>query len=123
MEAFFSVCPCRILAVTGSDGKTTTTTIIAGLLSASGYRTYVGGNIGHPLLSQAGEMRPDDIVVLELSSFQLMTMEQSPDVAVVTNLAPNHLDIHKNMQEYVDAKRNIFRYQSSDSKLVLNADQ
>ena len=122
MEAFFSVCPCRILAVTGSDGKTTTTTIIAGLLSASGYRTYVGGNIGHPLLSQAGEMRPDDIVVLELSSFQLMTMEQSPDVAVVTNLAPNHLDIHKNMQEYVDAKRNIFRYQSSDSKLVLNAD-
>lgn len=122
MEAFFSVCPCRILAVTGSDGKTTTTTIIAGLLSASGYRTYVGGNIDHPLLSQAGEMRPDDIVVLELSSFQLMTMEQSPDVAVVTNLAPNHLDIHKNMQEYVDAKRNIFRYQSSDSKLVLNAD-
>lgn len=122
MEAFFSVCPCRILAVTGSDGKTTTTTIIAGLLSASGYRTYVGGNIGHPLLSQAREMRPDDIVVLELSSFQLMTMEQSPDVAVVTNLAPNHLDVHKDMQEYVDAKRNIFRYQSSDSKLVLNAD-
>ena len=122
MEAFFSVCPCRIIAVTGSDGKTTTTTIIAGLLRESGYRTYVGGNIGQPLLSQAGEMRPDDIVVLELSSFQLMTMEQSPDVAVVTNLAPNHLDVHKDMQEYVDAKRNIFRHQSSDSKLVLNAD-
>ena len=122
MEVFFSVCPCRIIAVTGSDGKTTTTTIIAGLLGASGYRTYVGGNIGRPLLSQAGEMRPDDMVVLELSSFQLMTMDQSPDVAVVTNLAPNHLDVHKDMQEYVDAKRNIFRYQSSDSKLVLNAD-
>lgn len=122
MEAFFSVCPCRIIAVTGSDGKTTTTTIIAGLLEASGYRTYVGGNIGRPLLSQVGEMRPDDMVVLELSSFQLMTMEQSPDIAVITNLAPNHLDVHKGMEEYVDAKRNIFLHQSSDSKLVLNAD-
>lgn len=122
MEAFFSVCPCRIIAVTGSDGKTTTTTIIAGLLEASGYRTFVGGNIGHPLLSQAGEMRPDDMAVLELSSFQLMTMRQSPDVAVITNLAPNHLDVHKDMQEYIDAKRNIFLHQSSESKLVLNAD-
>ena len=122
MEAFFSVCPCRIIAVTGSDGKTTTTTIIAGLLEASGYRTYVGGNIGHPLLDQAGQMRPDDMVVLELSSFQLMTMDQSPDVAVVTNLAPNHLDVHKDMQEYIDAKKNIFLHQSSESKLVLNAD-
>jgi UDP-N-acetylmuramoylalanine--D-glutamate ligase len=122
MEAFFSVCPCSIIAVTGSDGKTTTTTIIAGLLKASGYRTYVGGNIGHPLLSQAGEMRPDDMVVLELSSFQLMTMGQSPDVAVITNLAPNHLDVHKDMQEYIDAKRNIFLHQSTESKLVLNAD-
>jgi UDP-N-acetylmuramoylalanine--D-glutamate ligase len=122
MEAFFSVCPCSIIAVTGSDGKTTTTTIIAGLLKASGYRTYVGGNIGRPLLSQAGEMRPDDMVVLELSSFQLMTMGQSPDVAVITNLAPNHLDVHKDMQEYIDAKRNIFLHQSTESKLVLNAD-
>ncbi len=122
MEAFFSVCPCRIIAVTGSDGKTTTTTIIAGLLEASGYRTFVGGNIGRPLLSQAGEMRPDDMVVLELSSFQLMTMDQSPDVAVVTNLAPNHLDVHKDMQEYIDAKRNIFLHQASEGKLVLNAD-
>jgi len=122
MEVFFSVCPCRIIAVTGSDGKTTTTTIIAGLLEASGYRTFVGGNIGRPLLSVAGEMRPDDIAVLELSSFQLMTMDQSPDVAVITNLAPNHLDIHKDMREYIDAKRNIFLHQSSESKLVLNAD-
>ena len=122
MEVFLSVCPCRIIAVTGSDGKTTTTSIIAGLLKASGYRTYVGGNIGNPLLSQAEEMRPDDMVVLELSSFQLMTMKQSPDVAVVTNLAPNHLDVHKGMEEYVDAKKRIFSYQSSDGKLVLNAD-
>ncbi len=122
MEVFFSVCPCRILAVTGSDGKTTTTSIIAGLLQGAGYRTYVGGNIGRPLLREALGMRPDDMVVLELSSFQLMTMGQSPDIAVVTNLAPNHLDIHKDMQEYIDAKRNIFLHQLSDGKLVLNAD-
>jgi len=122
MEVFFSVCPCRIIAVTGSDGKTTTATIIAGLLEASGYRTFIGGNIGRPLLSLAREMRPDDMAVLELSSFQLMTMDQSPDVAVVTNLAPNHLDVHRDMQEYVDAKKNIFLHQSSESKLVLNAD-
>ena len=122
MEAFFSVCPCRIIAVTGSDGKTTTTSIIAGLLKASGCRVYVGGNIGHPLLDRAGEMRAEDFAVLELSSFQLMTMDQSPDVAVITNLAPNHLDVHRDMQEYVDAKRNIFLHQSCESKLVLNAD-
>lgn len=122
MEVFLSVCPCRIIAVTGSDGKTTTTSIIAGLLAAEGYRTYVGGNIGRPLLSQAGEMRPDDMVVLELSSFQLMTMKQSPDIAVITNLAPNHLDVHKGMEEYIAAKKNIFLHQSPDGKLVLNAD-
>ncbi len=122
MEVFFSVCPCRIFAVTGSDGKTTTTTIIAGLLEASGYRTYVGGNIGRPLLSLVGEMRPDDMAVVELSSFQLMTMGQSPDVAVVTNLAPNHLDVHRDMREYIDAKRNIFLHQTSEGLLVLNAD-
>ena len=122
MEVFFSVCPCRMIAVTGSDGKTTTTTIIAGLLDAAGYRTYVGGNIGHPLLNLTGEMRPDDMVVLELSSFQLMTMKQSPDIAVITNLAPNHLDVHSDMQEYIDAKKNIFLHQTSDGKLILNAD-
>ncbi|MDD6033113.1 MAG: Mur ligase family protein, partial [Oscillospiraceae bacterium] len=122
MEAFFSLCPCRIIAVTGSDGKTTTTTIIAGLLKAAGYRTFVGGNIGHPLLCEVDDIHPDDMVVLELSSFQLMTMKQSPAVAVVTNLAPNHLDIHKDMEEYVQAKRNIFAYQESEDRLVLNAD-
>lgn len=122
MEVFFQLCPCRIIAVTGSDGKTTTTTIIAGLLKASGYRIFVGGNIGHPLLCEVDEMHPDDMVVLELSSFQLMTMRQSASIAVVTNLAPNHLDVHKDMAEYVDAKRNIFRYQESEDKLVINAD-
>lgn len=122
MEAFLSLCPCRIIAVTGSDGKTTTTTIIAGMLKAAGYRTFVGGNIGNPLLCQVDEIRPDDMVVLELSSFQLLTMKQSPSIAVVTNLAPNHLDVHKDMAEYVAAKRNIFAYQDACDKVVLNAD-
>lgn len=122
MEAFFQVCPATILAVTGSDGKTTTTTIIAGLLEAAGRRTFVGGNIGRPLLADVPQMSADDMAVLELSSFQLMTMQASPHVAVVTNLAPNHLDIHKSMEEYVDAKRNIYLHQGADDKLVLNWD-
>lgn len=88
MEEFFRVCPCPIIAVTGSDGKTTTTTIIAELLKAAGNTVWVGGNIGHPLLCDADRMRPQDYAVLELSSFQLMTMDRSPHIAVVTNLAP-----------------------------------
>lgn len=122
MEAFFQVCPCSIIAVTGSDGKTTTTTMIAKLLEAAGHTVYVGGNIGQPLLAQAGEMRPTDRVVLELSSFQLLTMHQSPHVAVVTNLAPNHLDMHKDMAEYVAAKENLFRYQKAGDVAVFNQD-
>ncbi|MGN0985569.1 MAG: UDP-N-acetylmuramoyl-L-alanine--D-glutamate ligase [Candidatus Enterenecus sp.] len=122
MEAFFALCPCRIIAVTGSDGKTTTTTIIAGMLEKAGYRVFVGGNIGHPLLCEVDSINPDDIVVLELSSFQLMTMEQSPSIAVVTNLAPNHLDVHKDMEEYIAAKRNIFAHQDSGDRVILNAD-
>ncbi len=122
MEAFFQVCPCRIIAVTGSDGKTTTTTIISELMKRAGFRTYVGGNIGHPLLAEAGEMTPEDVAVLELSSFQLMTMSQSPHIAVVTNLAPNHLDIHRSMEEYVAAKENIFLHQRAEDKVVLNFD-
>lgn len=122
MEIFFQVCPCEILAVTGSDGKTTTATIIAKLLKAAGYTTYLGGNIGKPLLSEAGDMLPEDKVVLELSSFQLMSMRQSPQVAVVTNLAPNHLDLHASMKEYIAAKENIYLYQGPEGKLVVNHD-
>ncbi|MCD8340595.1 MAG: UDP-N-acetylmuramoyl-L-alanine--D-glutamate ligase [Clostridiales bacterium] len=122
MEVFFHVCPCKRIAVTGSDGKTTTTTIIARLLERAGYTVHLGGNIGKPLLPEAGEMQPEDIAVLELSSFQLMTMDASPEIAVVTNLAPNHLDVHKGMEEYVAAKKNIFLHQSPDGKLVLNRD-
>lgn len=105
MEVFFDLCPCRIYAVTGSDGKTTTTTIISEMLKAAGKTVHLGGNIGCPLLPKVEEIRKDDVAVVELSSFQLISMRKSPDVAVVTNLAPNHLDIHKDMQEYIDAKK------------------
>ena len=122
MEVFFRVCPCRKIAVTGSDGKTTTTTIIARLLGAAGRRVWLGGNIGHPLLAEAGEMAPTDLAVLELSSFQLMTMDRSPETAVVTNISPNHLDVHKDYAEYIAAKENIFSHQSSDDTAIFNAD-
>lgn len=122
MELFFELCPAPITAVTGSDGKTTTTTLISKLYEAAGFNTFVGGNIGTPLLSRVGEIKATDKVVLELSSFQLITMVRSPDIAVITNLSPNHLDVHKSYEEYAEAKENIFRYQSAYGTLVLNAD-
>lgn len=122
MEAFFEVCPCPIYAVTGSDGKTTTTTVIAEMLKAGGKTVHVGGNIGTPLLDKADGMKPEDVAVLELSSFQLMTMKKSPTRALVTNVAPNHLDKHKTMDEYVNAKRNIFQNTPHPQVVVLNAD-
>ncbi len=122
MEVFFELCPCKIIAVTGSDGKTTTTTLIAKMLEKAGYKVHLGGNIGKPLLPEIESILPQDIAVVELSSFQLHTMTLSPDIAVVTNLSPNHLDMHKGMEEYVDAKRNIMRYQNEDNILVLNFD-
>ncbi len=122
MDVFFEVCPCRIIAVTGSDGKTTTTSIIAAMLKAAGKKVWVGGNIGTPLLPRCREIGPEDLAVVELSSFQLMDMTHSPAVAVVTNLAPNHLDVHADMEEYVGAKKNIFRFQKPGDTLILNAD-
>lgn len=122
MEAFFEVCPCQIIAVTGSDGKTTTTTLISEMLKAAGKKVWLGGNIGTPLLHLTRQMKQEDFAVVELSSFQLMDMAQSPSRAVVTNLAPNHLDIHKDMDEYVTAKKNIFIHQNVSDLLVLNAD-
>ncbi len=108
--------------MTGSDGKTTTSTLIAEMLTRAGVRCHLGGNIGRPLLADADGMSPDDAAVVELSSFQLMTMRKSAPVAVVTNVAPNHLDIHRDMAEYVDAKRRVFAYQSPDDRVVLNLD-
>lgn len=122
MEAFMALCPCLIIAVTGSDGKTTTSTIISELLKAAGYNVHLGGNIGHPLLCETGEIGPGDIAVLELSSFQLHSMSCCPDVAVITNLSPNHLDKHKDFQDYMDAKRSIFERQQPCHRLVLNRD-
>ena len=122
MEVFFSLCPCHTLAVTGSDGKTTTTTLISEMLKAAGKKVWLGGNIGTPLLPLCPQMEKEDYAVVELSSFQLMDMTHSPHVAVVTNLAPNHLDIHKDMAEYVDAKVNLFRFQNEQDILILNAD-
>ena len=122
MEVFFQTCPSHLLGVTGSDGKTTTTTIIAELLKEAGQNVYVGGNIGKPLLADVPDMVEEDYAVLELSSFQLMTMEQSPQIAVVTNVSPNHLDYHHTMEEYVRAKKNIFLHQGRGDRLVLNYD-
>ena len=122
MELFFELCPAPITAVTGSDGKTTTTTLIAKLYEAAGFRTFLGGNIGTPLLSSLCKIKPTDKVVLELSSFQLITMVRSPETAVITNLSPNHLDVHRSYEEYGDAKKNIFKYQSAYGTVVLNAD-
>lgn len=122
MQVFFEVCPCPIIAVTGSDGKSTTTTVITEFLRAAGRTVHLGGNIGHPLLAEAGEMHADDVAVLELSSFQLLDMTHSPHIAVLTNLAPNHLDVHRSMEEYIAAKENIFRYQSADDIAIFNRD-
>lgn len=122
MEVFFDLCPAKIYAVTGSDGKTTTTTLIYEMLKKQGYNCYLGGNIGKPLLPEIEYITKDDKIVVELSSFQLHTMRRSANVSVVTNLSPNHLDIHKSMEEYINAKKNIFLYQSEKDKLVINFD-
>ncbi len=122
MESFFELCPCRIFAVTGSDGKTTTTTLISEFLKAEGYTVWLGGNIGKALLPRIESISEDDYAVVELSSFQLISMRQSPDVAVITNIAPNHLDVHGTMEEYISAKCNILDHQSAFSRTVLNLD-
>ena len=122
MEAFFEVCPCDIIAVTGSDGKTTTTTLVSEMLKAEGKTVWLGGNIGTPLLPLVRQMNTQDVAVVELSSFQLMDMTHSPSRAVITNLSPNHLDVHKDMDEYVEAKKNIYRFQKNTDLLVVNAD-
>ena len=122
VELFFDFCPCEIVAVTGSDGKTTTTTLISKFYEAAGRKVHLGGNIGAALLPMLPEVAPEDVAVVELSSFQLMTMTRSPHIAVLTNLAPNHLDVHKSMEEYVWAKENIFRHQQPGDTAIFNLD-
>ena len=122
MELFFRLCPCPIIGVTGSDGKSTTTTLIGEFLKEAGFHVFVGGNIGRPLLPDVASMTSEDMAVVELSSFQLMTMDQSPQVAVFTNLSPNHLDYHHTMEEYTAAKVNIFKHQGPEDRAVFNYD-
>ena len=122
VELLMQMCPAKIIGITGSDGKTTTTSLVNSILQKAGYKTFLGGNIGTPLFTKLSEIAPEDIVVLELSSFQLMGMEVSPQIAVITNITPNHLNIHKDYQEYIDAKKNIFKYQDENGILVLNYD-
>jgi UDP-N-acetylmuramoylalanine--D-glutamate ligase len=122
MELFFALCPCKTIAITGSDGKTTTSSIIAELLRAGGRRVHLGGNIGKPLLTDIPDMKQNDIAVLELSSFQLHSINIRPDVAIITNISPNHLDVHPDFEDYVTAKRRIFENQNADDLLILNCD-
>lgn len=123
MELFFKLCPCKIIGITGSDGKTTTTTLISRALAMQygENKVFLGGNIGTPLLPMVEAMSADDFAVIELSSFQLHTMKQSPNIAVITNISPNHLDWHTGMEEYAAAKANIFRHQKPGDRLVINA--
>lgn len=122
MELFFETCPSKIIAVTGSDGKTTTTSLIYDMLKRAGYTCHLGGNIGHPLVAEVENIGKDDISVVELSSFQLHTMKKSADIAVVTNVTPNHLDWHTDFGEYATSKRAVFEYQEEGGKVVLNSE-
>jgi len=122
IEMVIKIFPGKVIGITGSDGKTTTTTLVYEILKNNGYNCYLGGNIGIPLFTKLNEMKPEDIVVLELSSFQLMGMEVSPDISVITNITPNHLNVHSSYEEYIDAKKNIFKYQDEEGIVVLNND-
>ena len=122
IEMVLQMSPSTIIGVTGSDGKTTTTTLIYEIIKAKGYKCFLGGNIGTPLFTKIEEMLPEDVVVLEMSSFQLMGMEISPHISVITNISPNHLNIHKDYEEYINAKKNIFKYQDNNGIVVLNYD-
>lgn len=122
MELFLSVCPCKVIGITGSDGKTTTTTLVYEFLKKSGYNCYLGGNIGKSLLPDVENMKENDIAVVELSSFQLMEMKKSPQIAAITNLSPNHLDYHTDFDEYINAKCEIYKNQNDGERLVINID-
>ena len=122
METFFDLCPCKTYALTGSDGKTTTTTLVSEFLKAEGKRVHLGGNIGKALLPLVETISETDVAVCELSSFQLISMRESPDVAGITNIRPNHLNVHGTMEEYTQAKCNILYHQNAYSKAILSLD-
>lgn len=122
IEMVLKLAPCKIIGVTGTEGKTTTTSIIYEILKSSGKNCFLGGNIGKPIFTEIKNMKPEDIVVLELSSFQLMEMKVSPDISVVTNMYPDHLNIHSSYEEYQQAKKNIFLHQNENGVVILNYD-
>ena len=114
IEMLIKMCPAKVIGVTGSDGKTTTTSLINAILKHAGYKTWLGGNIGIPLFTKLNEIEKEDIVVLELSSFQLMGMEISPSISVITNITPNHLNIHKDYEEYKEANGKVIFFSSKE---------
>ncbi len=122
IEMVLKLAPCKVIGVTGTEGKTTTTSLINSIIQKSGKRCFLGGNMGKPIFTQIKDMSPEDIVILELSSFQLEDTNVSPDISVVTNIYPDHLNVHKSYEEYREAKKNIFRYQSENGIVVLNYD-
>jgi UDP-N-acetylmuramoylalanine--D-glutamate ligase len=122
-QVFMQRCPAKVVGITGSAGKTTTTTLVGKMLAASGCRTWVGGNIGNPLIDDVERMEPTDRVVVELSSFQLELVTCSPHIAGVLNITPNHLDRHGTMAAYFAAKRNIVAYQRPGDVAVLGYDE
>ena len=122
IEMLMEMAPCPIIGVTGSEGKTTTTSLIYAILKEAGYTCHLGGNIGTPLFTKLSEFLPEDILILELSSFQLMNMKVSPNISVITNITPNHLNIHHSYEEYIEAKKIIFKYQGEQGTLILNYD-
>ena len=122
IEMLIGLCPGTVIGITGSDGKTTTTSLIYEILKKAGYNCYLGGNIGNPLFTKLAEMKEDDYIILELSSFQLMNIKVSPKISVITNVSPNHLNVHSSYEEYIEAKKDIFRNQAKDDILVLNYD-
>lgn len=122
LELFFSVCPAPIIAVTGTSGKTTVSTMIARILEAAGKKVWLGGGIGCAMMPKVGNIRPEDVVVCELSSFHLIGMRSSPEIALITNVTPNHLETHRDMGEYTQAMENIFLHQSAFGRAVFNAD-
>ena len=122
IEMVLRLAPCKIIGVTGTEGKTTTTSLIYEICKKAGYNCFLGGNIGKPIFTKINQMKPEDIVILELSSFQLMGMTVSPNIAVVTNIFPDHLNVHKSYEEYQDAKKSIYRNQTEEGIVILNKD-
>lgn len=122
IEMVLKLTPAKTIGITGTEGKTTTTSIIYEILKQAGYNCFLGGNIGKPIFTQIKDMKPNDFVILEMSSFQLIDMDISPSVSLVTNIYPDHLNVHSSYEEYQEAKKNIFKHQNENGIVVLNHD-